>query len=678
MSALVTFFQRLKLERILDKHPRLGPLPDEIVDAFNGGRTEDVIVKAQDRMRAFLVDDVFVTHGCYRALEMHPRLPVLEPSMLYRMVERGEMESVLAWAQERHQEIELEERDPYNYGWRGDPKGTRALGGGWKKVVDSIEQIRKADPLAVPKILLMGGNRSGKSTFAGWYASQLMASRPNMKVGILCPSQAQAREVMMERLFRYLPPEWKPEETGKANSGFKGRISYNLKTGFTDDKFSLPNGSTAQFFFYLDGDVKAIEGYEFDLLLADEEVPVEWLETAAFRMTSRQGIIIAMFTPISGYGPTVEWFKGNGKALEEREAEMLPRPEGVEGSGTGNIRYGPNGYELLPVVERGASADKRVIYFWSEDNLYPMNSYKAMRRELLNKRATRNVIKTRAYGVPTKVKDAAFPRFNPSVHCLSLAEVPKEVTWYHVMDPAHGRNSVMQWWAVDRLGREICVREWPQQDDYIPGVGRPGAWATISTQKRKLDGEKGEAQESWGLSYDQMKDEIDRIEKELAQAVEKREDPDAKIKVIRRVLDSRLGSAETHGTTIQKEYAKRGIYFDFASGKNLNITSADNEATAGITLINNSLSYDDSKPLGPLNHPKLMVVYEEAETENGTPKGCANTVFSLSTWTGADKEHGACKDFVDTTHYFLREEPRFFEPVKENLFARGSDSWGGY
>lgn len=661
MSTLKKFYEERGLGRVMEIHPRLGMISEEAERLHAGQQWEAVLEMGRDRAAAMLLDDLFVEAECPRALEKHPRLPLMPVPLLWQMMQGGEEGMVMDWAKERHQEIELEEKDPYNYGWRGDPKGTRELGEGWKRTVDAIATIKRGDPLSVPKVLLMGGNRSAKSTFAGWYAVDQMAKRPNVNVGVLCPSQAQAREVLMERMFRFLPPEWKPEDTGKANTGYKGRISYNLKTGFTDDKFSLPNGSKAQFFFYLDGDVKAIEGYEFDLLLADEEVPVEWLVTAAFRMTSRQGTILAMFTPISGYGPTVAWFVGNGKVIEDREAELLPLENG--------------GCERMPLLQMGADADKRVVYFWSQDNLYPLNSYGGMKRELLTSRATRAVIKTRAYGVPTKVKDAAFPLFNVGVHALQLESVGKTVTWWHVMDPANGRNPCMQWWAADPEGRLICVREWPQQDDYVPGVGQPGAWATISTKRNKLDGDKGPAQESWGLGYPQMVEEIKRIEMELARTVEKRDEPDARIEVRMRVLDSRMGNTEFHGTTIQKEYAKLGIRFQLASGKQLNVTSSEGEATAGITLINDKLFYKTDKPLGPDNHPKLYVVYEPADDSRSVPKGCANTVFALSTWTGADGLHGACKDWVDVTHYFLREEPRYIPPPPK---GGGNQGWGGY
>lgn len=608
----------------------------------------------------------FAELGLPLALEPHPRLEVLPEAMLWAMVRNGEEQAVIDWGRERHLEIELEQRDRFRYGWRGDPAKTRALGGGWKRTVDAIAAVKRANPRWIPKVLAMGGNGSSKSEFMAWYAVSQMVQTKGYRVACLCPSEKQAREVMMARMWGNFPIEWRPESTGKLKSGVTGNISYSEKMGFTENLFIFPNGSRCTFYFYEDGDPKSLEGVELDLVVADEEVPLVWLEAAEYRLVRRSGTLLAGFTPISGYGPTVAWFRGNGGALEDREAELCPKFNEA-----GEVI----GLDRLPLLERGADPTKRVVYFWTQDCPYPASNYETLKEELKTKRATLNKIKERAYGVPTKIREAAFPLFNEAAHCIPLREVPAEVTWWMVMDPAHGRNAFVQWWACDKLGRQMLVREWPQQDDYIPGVGQPGPWAVLSTKQRKLDGDRGSAQEGWGLSYEQMKAEIERVERWLGQEVEKRVDGQP-VRIFRRILDSRLGNTEVHGATIQSEYAKLGILFDFASGKNLNVTNADSESTAGITLINNALSYHTERPLGPSNFPRLQIVYEPAGEDLDTPPtGCANTVFALKTWTGHDKEHGACKDPVDCTHYFLRDDPRYFEP-RSAAGRRGR--WGGY
>ena len=80
-----------------------------------------------------------------------------------------------------------------------------------------------------------------------------------------------------------------------------------------------------------------------------------------------------------------------------------------------------------------------------------------------------------------------------------------DYTGYHIMDPAGtgaARNPFMQWWAVSKMGQKICVREWPQPGDYIPGVGaEKGVWAESGGS---ADGKRGPGQEWFGLGLEDL------------------------------------------------------------------------------------------------------------------------------------------------------------------------------
>jgi hypothetical protein len=39
---------------------------------------------------------------------------------------------------------------------------------------------------------------------------------------------------------------------------------------------------------------------------------------------------------------------------------------------------------------------------------------------------------------------------------------------------------------------------------------------------------------------------------------------------------------------------------------------------------------------------------------------CTNTINALATWTGADGQKGACKDFADLPRYFAQSGPEYF------------------
>lgn len=696
MIDLPALLETHQLGRALDAHPRIPPMDPGAVEAMlKAGDEKDLLLLATVRVQALLLDDSFVEAGCDRALEPHPRLELLPVEMLWTMVLGGDEADVIAWGKERHKEMELEQHDRYHYGWRGDPGRTRELGGAWKRAVDQIAEVKKRSPRAIPKLLCLGGNGSSKSEFMPWYAMQQMTTRKDFRVLSLCVSENWAREVAMSRTFWNLPPQWRPDATGKVKSGITGAITYTEKMGFSENKFILPNGSRCTFMFYENGNPKALEGMELDLVLADEEVPLEWIEACEYRLVRRAGTLIVGFTPISGIIPTVTYFRGSLPQVQEEMATELVHlrevrnakgePEVIEVpfyDQTTNGRF--MGEKKVPLVELGSDFTKRIVYFPTAWCCYPAGNYQTLKEEFATKHASIHKILERAHGVPTCVRDAAFPLVGVKVHAVPLRErdsgEPPEITWWNILDPANGRNAFLQWWACYPDGRMVCEREWPQQDDYIPGVGQPGEWAVASTKGKKKDGDRGSAQEPWGLSYAQMKDEIERVEMELAVSVERREQGE-RIQVFRRICDSRAGNTEVHGTTIVREFAKRsrpdqpGLLFDDASGKHLNINTANSDHIAGITLINDALNYDTKRPVGPLNRPKLMIRYEPTDpTKDGSlPRGCANTWFSLSTWTGADGEKGACKDPVDCTHYFLRDEPRHVARVKVSAGA-----WGGY
>ncbi len=693
MNELETLLVKHGFARALEVHPRIAALEVNAVDVLLKGRDDSgrltaaaesgLLLLAGERVCALTLDETFVDAGCDRALEPHPRLAVLPIALLWGMVRNGEAADVIAWGQERHREIELEEKDRYHYGWRGDPLKSRNLGGGWKRAVDAIAAVKRANPRWIPKILCMGGNGSSKSEFGAWHAMKLMVEKPGTQVAVLCPSQTQARKILMSRLFDNLPPEWKPAETGKTKSGITGNISYTRKMGFTENMFILPNGSRCTFYFYLEGDVASIEGDQLDLVLADEEVPVEWLEAVEYRLARTGGTLIAMFTPISGYIPAVRWFRGSARVIEARAAPLLKQVNGQEIpawlDGPAGVTAEP---VMMPLLEYGDDPTKRIVYFWTEECCYPAGGYETLVQLMKMKRAGLNEIKTRAYGWPATVRDARFPILSLRAHAIhpdrALAgEVPKECTWFMYLDPAKARNHVMQWWAVTRDKREILVREWPQQDDYIPGVGQPGPWAVDAKKGKALDGVPGPAQESWGLTTEQYVAEIRRVEIELARLYEGRSDG-TPIKVWRYEMDSRGGEAGADGRTYFTEFARCGVRFQDTSGQALNARSDNPDGVCGISLITDALGYDTQKPLGPDNRPRLLVVYAPADVDSGesVPRGCANSWDALQNWTGADGLKGARKDWIDLFHYAQRAAMRFVDVVARAAARVGG--WGGY
>jgi phage terminase large subunit-like protein len=600
------------------------------------------------------LDAVLQANGITKGLVAHPRvehvrdiLDKRESGLHDRLMTSGDpakIKPVLEMYEARHRSLVLEEQDPLRYGFRVP----------MSYVVDQeIARIREK-PDTVPIILALGGNRASKSVDAARRVMELMCSKDNMSVAVLCPTQAQARDVAMAYLWRYFPPEWKEDESGKKKHGAKGSYSYNSKTGFTDDKFTLPNGSKCIFKFYRDGDVKAWEGTEYDLVWADEEVTQDWVDAAIIRLGTRTGTLLITFTPISGMTPVVQSI----------QAECSPVLSSLRNGG--GINLPKKGLQRLATIER--SPTKSVVRFWPEDN--PYGGYKTLENLALSEKWTLQTILCRLYGFAHKVKDAAFPTFSHEAHSFTPspefiaklhADAKKGIkpTWYHVVDPCSGRPFFMKWYMVlPGLGqpRAICMREWPQQGDDVPGWGDPGEWAVPSKDGRLKDGERGSAQEVKGLTVNFMHSEMDRVEHELAFEFEGADEPEAMIQPYVRLMDSRGGSVsqmagDSNDTLIDEFYkirpdGKLGRDFVKASGQNLN--PSGHRSTDGIHLINDWLGYRQDEPLGVLNEPRLR--FHER---------CANSLWALKNFTGADGNEGACKDPIDVDHYFVRDDPHY-------------------
>jgi hypothetical protein len=111
-------------------------------------------------------------------------------------------------------------------------------------------------------------------------------------------------------------------------------------------------------------------------------------------------------------------------------------------------------------------------------------------------------------------------------------------------------------------------------------------------------------------------------------------------------MDSRFGSSPTPTksgvTTLIDQMADMEMFFEPSVGVRIE---------EGVTLINDLLDYNEEQPIDCLNTPRLFV-HED----------CKNTRFALSTWTGQDGKHGACKDFVDVLRYFCLSAPTYLDP----------------
>jgi len=502
----------------------------------------------------------------------------------------------------REEQIANEKEDPLRYEW--EPEA-------WRRADQILDEHRE--------LLILGGNRSGKSSFAAKRIMRSMLDTPDGRFWAFQETSGNSVEMQQPLLWKYMPPELRNTRKTKVTN-----ISYGQKTGFAENSFVLPNGAQC-FFRNYSQDVSTIEGGECNGIWFDELCPLNFLDTARFRLITRKGWLLLTFTPIEGYSAVVKDYLAGAKTLEDREAELLPVYGKADEAGVKPL----TGYERLPVLQEPVRRKGRVTYFWTQDN--PFSGYPELRTELL--KAKKDEILVRAYGVPTKSIGNQFPRFNDKVHVLPDDRIPTTGTHYHVVDPCSGRNWFMIWARFDEIGRCFIIEEWPNQDRYIPGWGFPGAWA--EPDGKRHDGRPGDAQKSCGFGLVEYKAEIDAVELELGQRAGR--PPGEPIPVFERLMDSRYGNAATvareGATTLIDECAELGLNFLAAPGDAIH---------EGVSLINDWLSYDPAKPISATNQPRLYV-----------SERCKNTIYALQEWTGRDAKTGACKDPVDVLRYLV-------------------------
>lgn len=537
---------------------------------------------------------------------------------------------------QREDSLAMMRSDPLNCGY--EPES-------WRRADRMLKRLRVENMKLVVWMLVLGGNRAGKSEWAAKRVMEHMVAKPGARVWVLAQTESAARQTQMRYLWKYFPTEWKPE-SGKAKRGITQKISYTQAGGFSDNTFVLPNGSQCWFKFYA-SDVTTVEGTELTIAWADEEAPPEWVDAVAYRLANLAGHGLLTFTPISGYTPLVGGFLDNCRP-EETVHSLALEQAGLPAE--------------VVVAARCKKKTRAVVNFLAEEN--PYSNWPAILEEAINKSPAE--IKMRCCGVPTKIKGARFPIFDEAVHVVShetyLKLAWKKSTWWMSCDPCNGRNYFALYAAALPDGTLVAAREWPQEGDYIPGVGEPGPWAVTGQGKRK-DGDAGEAQQPWNLGYGQMSAEFVRCEEGLAEESGR---PGSRVDVWQRIMDSRFGATPTvtrvGTTTLIEQFAALGEGDDDPGGAvSMSFEPASGERQdEGLSMISDWLTYDRTKPVGPGNSPKLLV-----------HERCTNLIFSLKHFTGLDGQKGACKDPLDCLRYLVLEEPCYVEPTGGGVVGGG-------
>jgi len=658
-----------------------------------------------------------------------PFQPTAHPVLGLPTAEQAVAMGSQAWneAMVRRERIIAEEKaDPFSHLWQ--PPIWRVcdalLGMPWVEKVWA-EQMRKhlRFDKAVRTLLILGGNRAGKTQFAANRTMRVLFHYVAAKAWALHSTLQMSRDYQQPLFYNYLPSHLK----GGDIKGKTAYIAYKQKTGFSDEQFVLPPqsatsgeaGASCTFKAY-EQDIRSIEGGNLEIVWPDELVPSDWVETLELRVAEKNGWVVITFTPVEGYTETVRLLCDGAEVVKESVAFLCPKdggkPDPVRALGVSEAEYEelwravtekraalypqsrpeqcqkwleawegasdvnpvnsgqvpvPAGreFEVVPRVLKCApgenqEVERAVVYFHSSDN--PYGNPKNIWRKIAGKPA--DFIKERFYGIATKTMSARFKKFNRTVHVIPANQIPKEGTNYQRVDPA-GRNFFMKWYRV--TPRAVYIyREWPGNYS-IPGIGVPGPWAL--PDGKHPDGKRGPAQKPFGWGLRRYKEEIARLEgwhdlkkyeREFMQMPKEvreefldgmSEHNGAREVIQDRKIDSRFGSTpkleNDRPVTLIENFADINLFFEATPGDDIE---------EGVTMIQDALDYDETKPVDYFNAPKLYVSEE-----------CVNSIFALMTWTGMTKEgrramDGACKDPVDCDRYFFLDECPYLGGVTED------------
>tara|TARA_R110000824_G_scaffold49265_1_gene138313 strand:- start:61 stop:1617 length:1557 start_codon:yes stop_codon:yes gene_type:complete len=491
-------------------------------------------------------------------------------------------EKILAYFNRREAAIAAERESPYDFGFELGP---------WKM---ADEQLKSHS-----EILVMGGNRSSKSTWAAKRVVQCLTENPGTIVWCLTETAANSIQFQQAMIFHYLKPEHK--RLGRTPTG---SLTFSIKNGFTSGKFVLPNKSICIFRNWSQN-LSTIEGGEIGCpappvngthnigFWADELLPLSWWETIRYRNLTRNAKGIVTFTAVDGWSPTVKSLLTGARTIKSTEAELLPG-------------------ETVPLIQQPLRKGSSIVYFHTAEN--PFGGWEAMKATLDGEK--RDVILCRAYGVPVKASRQIFPLLSDKNY-LEPEKIPilsdpenNPATWITVIDPAGAKP-----WSIALIGVDAHNVAWVVKE--FPDFGTFGAWIDMTGGDKLRAGEAAHPNGYGILDYCEVIREMEGGRK------------------CHRIIDPRLGAA-----SYQKAEGSSNIIDDLAD-EGITVYPAEAlDIETGLQAINNLFSWKSDQPMSLENKPRLMISEE-----------CQNTISCLQEYQPGNLKDPS-KDFVDLLRYF--------------------------
>lgn len=568
----------------------------------------------------------------------------------------------------------------------------------WDEIDWEVCRLRVENPGLAIEMLLLGGNGSGKSYYGIRCQMRCGIYNSGWLIWNFTTDEQKSITVMQFIAYKYLPLELRPDDPSRKPKRTRDQhIIYKNASGFTDNKIGFPappktpqvpypRGSVMQFRYH-SSELDTLTGPRPMFAYSDEEITLPWVEAITNRLHTEaerasapeimakwkelleqkaanpamkfppnlvhllfRGVHLITFTPEHGYNSVVHAFCKDARTVKDVEAELLPLKDD-------NGEF--TGYERVPKLMHCKLPHRRVLFMHPYENVHGGN-WEGMKKAARNK--TRENILWWAYGIASRKSHVLFPKFSLAAHvrpheaCLKAC---KESTCWMVVDPAPGRNMFAIWAFVNPRNEIHVLHEWPQQDDYIPGYGYLGPW---SVEGQKLDGDKGSAQDPLGMGPLGEVAEFDRVERKLHHELHHEE---GRIDPYMRIVDSRTGNTPTATDsatrTLIQLYADAGLDF-VPSGKESGAHDGDTRVEESTKLVNGWLDYDGEKIA---RDEQGRISFLGAAPRLFISERCQNLIFSLSTWTNADGQKGACKDPIDCLRYLAMSDCFYLEPRVE-------------
>jgi len=581
---------------------------------------------------------------------LEPNFPTLEltPEGLTQLVTALGVEEANVLLERRNEKIRLSYEDPLNHGIYLDH---------WKAVSNML--------LERDQILLSGGNRSSKTHFSigyvvdclvngkPWIEDQEERSRTNKDLVIACFHSSSMSSIVQQQygIYQFLPPDLRDYGKGKGKDKHSN-ISFLRKSGFSNNSFILPNGNMCLFFNYNQDSDDIGQGYEYDLIWADELIPLQMVEDLEMRLVSKSGKFLISFAPVTGHTPTVAKFQDGSTITSSKKADPDLFPDLVDRKGKLPVLVNGCPKGEMPYTADCRNPDHGIVYFHSEMN--PFNPYENIKSKCHGRPS--DYVKMRAYGYAGSSDSGAFPKFGK--HHIITKERYNEIRMlpgsrYCVADPAGSKAWFIKWYYMTQDNEVVMYREWPSFQEW-------GEWAMPPKGKKGADGGVakdyaiGPAQRAGGgMGTEAYKQLILGLEGWVFDEEKGEWDGTGAENISERIIDARFSKQAPggEGTSILElfdatQYDQQGR----VSGPSMVWLQAQGNGAAGglnpteigVQMVNDYFEYNPERDVDAMNHPRWYVLDD-----------CKQSIYAYQLFSGRGSEKCALKDVIDPDRYLV-------------------------